>query len=791
MSAVARESQAASQESDAPPSNDIDEVTLHVHIESSLIVDVDSRGLDVLGYETDEIVGRSIFDFVHEEDQRTALAAAGATRKHRMSRCVVRILEGDGGHRRVSCLLVLSSDGETAWIRALDQDQVARTGETYWQYSRLSDLTTDHFVVTDRSGLIVHANASACELYGMTETVMMGKRHKDLAATAEGRRNIEDNCRAHLEHGRPVRFHVPVIAADGRNAILECNTLWDDLSQRWYTIERDVTEQVRKDRELAIGKRFFDATHDQLALLDKEGHLLRVNPAFEDFVGVFESDLIGRLLSDVLGASSRGMLEATIDWVHDHQRDRRLVVQAEMDHGERMLSVTLRPDPDASELFMSARDITEELRLADELKDRATHDQLTRLPTRDVFNDSLDSVLRSGFTAAVMMLDIDDFKHVNDSLGHDAGDELLIIIGARLRAALRSDDVVARFGGDEFVVLLRGARAVDDAESIAEKVRVALAAPYRVANREVHVSASIGLAIGSSESHNGSQLLSEADTAAYEAKHRGRNQVQVFGPVLANRSQRRVAVEETLRKAIDNEDVDCDVQGVYRSDTNELVGVEVFARLECEELGRVGPSYFLDVAKHLGLLGALGEQVIDSALRALRPWLTANPELWVAINADAEEVAGSTYVQTLHRLTKRHRVDPSRVVIELCDAEVGGRASSVSRALSQLAEKGFRICIDDFGAGATALGSLRSATVHRVKLDTTYVRALVEDETIRTVVQAIIELGSSLGVEVAAETIESEVELTVLKEMGCDLVQGFHLHRPVPVDEFVKLALSS
>jgi diguanylate cyclase (GGDEF)-like protein/PAS domain S-box-containing protein len=754
-----------------------------VDIPSGAILDVDVGVTELSGWIPEEVVGSPWSDWLHPDDLDLVLRTTHQLLETSYTRSTTRIRHADGEFEMYECDARLGSDRTTAYIWARNAADMVREVGDLWQYKRLGELTDDVYVVCDLNGTVITVNAAAERAHGVAREDMVGRNLSEYVAP--GGSDILEQITTNLEAGETTtHFSIPAIGADGSVMVFDGHTTFDEYTQRFFTVVRDVTDRVARERELEITHNFFDLSSSQLVLLDRTGEILRSNPSFRRFVGIDEADLVGRDLATLLLTSEERNLREALDRAMSGEETVEIDIEAWVGGTPRTLTATLLCSGDGREVFFSSRDVTEETRLAKELLDRATHDQLTRLANREVFNQTLDSILVGGFTTAVIMLDLDDFKRVNDSLGHDAGDELLSLVGSRLVHTLRPDDLVARFGGDEFVVLLRGPRAEQDAMTVAEKIRGALAEPYVVAGRPLHVTTSLGVAIGSSATHTSSQLFAEADAAAYKAKRSGRNQAQLFDENLERVIRRQQRVEGELRRALDGDGIDIDVQGIFSVD-GPLVGLEALVRVVTVDGRRLMPDQFLDVARRLGLLARLGEAVFNRSLEALGPWLRAHPDRMLNLNADPSEIAAPSFLSMFMRCLEVHEVDPRQLVLEVTESGFLAPDGRASLALDELRKMGMRIAIDDFGTGASSLGYLRDLRIDQVKIDRTFVDGMTTNAVARTITSSVVRLAGELGIDVVAEGVEFGENLEILRDLGCPYVQGYLLHRPQSVAAFL------
>ena len=440
-------------------------------------------------------------------------------------------------------------------------------------------------------------------------------------------------------------------------------------------------------------------------------------------------------------------------------------------------------------------------RLFDAMRTQALHDPLTGLANRTVLLDRLDHAqARSGEGApevAVIFLDLDRFKVINDSLGHDAGDLLLVSVAERIKGGLRPGDVAARFGGDEFVVLCEDVTSPAEALVVAQRVQETLSAPFAIRGHTVFVTASLGVAIASDSYTDPAELLRDADAAMYAAKGRGRARVELFDREIRERAVARLEMENDLRNALDAGQLRLHYQPNVRLDGDEVVGVEALVRWEHPVQGPIGPSEFIPLAEETGLIVPLGAWVIETACRQLAAWTRAgqdrNGALYVAINLSPHQLAHAGLVKEVAAALMSSGVRPSSICFEVTESALVDDLSGAREVLQRLRNLGIRIALDDFGTGYSSLSYLHTLPVDVLKLDRSFIARLGPDARDRAVVAGIVDLAHALDLIVVAEGVETAEQLTLLRTLQCDLVQGhlFCAAQPAPALERVLTAVPS
>jgi diguanylate cyclase (GGDEF)-like protein/PAS domain S-box-containing protein len=420
----------------------------------------------------------------------------------------------------------------------------------------------------------------------------------------------------------------------------------------------------------------------------------------------------------------------------------------------------------------------------------AHHDQLTGLPNRLYLAahlpEAIDEARRTGATLAVLFLDLDRFKHINDSRGHEVGDKLLKTVASRVRSTVRDEDIVIRMGGDEFIVVLKNVKGPQHVNETAGRINEALSAPVVIDGRPLVTTVSIGVSLYPRDGADVGELLRHSDTAMYQAKDRGRNNFQLFSPGMDRKLKERIAVESSLRAAIEQKQLDVHYQPIIDIDSHRVTGLEALLRWRHPLHGFVAPGRFIGVAEETGLIVPIGEFVLERVMEDAARWREMGwSPVPVAVNISAVQLQRSDLPATIRRLTQIHGVKTSMLQVELTESAVfehrdSRTGESSEDAISQLRELGVRMAIDDFGTGYSSLSYLKRWRVDYVKIDRSFVRDLVTDMSDLAIVGAIIAMARHLNIQVVAEGIEGWQQLEKLRQLHCNLAQGFLFAKPTP-----------
>ncbi|HUI04039.1 MAG TPA: EAL domain-containing protein [Acidimicrobiales bacterium] len=435
----------------------------------------------------------------------------------------------------------------------------------------------------------------------------------------------------------------------------------------------------------------------------------------------------------------------------------------------------------------------EEERAAEEALAHAyLHDSLTGLPNRTLFTYRLAYALARGNrapgTVAVLVLDLDRFKAINDGLGHEVGDEVLVAVAERLEAADGAAEVIARLSGDEFLVLFDGDDAERDASAYAQRVLHALATPVRAGGNEIFITASVGIAATSARVTEATALLSNADAAMYQAKKRGGGTVEVFGEIMRMRILDRMNTEHALHRALERRELRLFYQPVVEINGSRAVGVEALLRWQHPDQGLVAPGRFIPVAEESGLIIPIGAWVLHEACRQLRMWQAdhvGGPHGAVEVNLSARQIDHPEIVDTVGRILEETGLPPASLTLEITESALMHDAASALRVMRALKDLGVTLAIDDFGTGYSSLSHLQRFPLDILKIDKSFVDELGADRGGEEIVAAVVKLAHALGLQVIAEGVETEQQLAALGRLDCDLAQGYLFSRPVPAHELV------
>ncbi len=671
------------------------------------------------------------------------------------------------------------------------------------QFRRLADHMRDLVCQIDTHGVILYASPSFCTVLGYEALAVLGVSifasiHPD------DRERVIAVCRQSLEGGVAGQVECRYQRADGGYLWLETvgNPLYDAAGQIVGAVigSRDITERKRAEQELRLAAQVFENSREAIMITDAQTRILSVNRAFSDFTGYAAHEVIGQ--TPRLLASDR----------HDrdfYQQMWHAVVTAGYWQGEiwnrrrngeifpQWLGISAVYDSQGQLTHYVGifSDLSERKASADQIEFLAHHDSLTALPNRLLLHDRLGRALsqaeRNQSSVALLVLDLDRFKLVNDSLGHELGDQLLQMVALGLRQRLRETDTISRQGGDEFLILLPDT-GQEGAICVARNLLECLNdQPWRVADHSLGVTASIGISLYPDTGQDHDTLLRQAGTALTYAKNGGGNTYRFFAEGMNVNTIERLQLETGLREALERGEFLLHYQPRIELATGRIVGAEALLRWQHPVRGLVPPVHFIPVAEDSGLIIPIGAWVLREACRQARVWQQAGlPILTVAVNLSALQFQRPELLETVEQALAESGLSPEYLELELTESILIQDAASALTTVQQLRATGLKLSIDDFGTGYSSLSYLQKLAVQALKIDQSFVRGLAGDADSAAIVRAVIQLSRSLKLITVAEGVETDAQLAFLRNYGCDQVQGYYFSRPVPAEEFARLLAS-
>ncbi len=559
-----------------------------------------------------------------------------------------------------------------------------------------------------------------------------------------------------------------------------------------FWAKRDAGQTAIRERR---AKALWSNSSDLLVVVDGGGRVVHATSPVQRLLGHDTDDLVGTPFLDLVDSDDRQVAAEAFGAarMEPHGNSSAQWRVRTHDGGLRDVEgtcVNLLDDPSVGGFIVTLRDVGERKDLEEQLRRQAFHDSLTGLPNRALFEDrvrhGVGRGLRGGQALSVLFVDLDDFKTVNDSLGHAAGDELLRQVAQRLDECIRGADTAARIGGDEFAVLVETADARETPLEVANRIHHALKAPFGVAGDEIFVHASVGIAIGDPGT-SAEVLLRNADTAMYAAKAGGKGRSELFHSTMHTAAQKRFQLSGDLRRAVRDGNFTVHYQPLVDLKSRAILGLEALVRWDHPDLGLIPPDDFIPLAEETGLIVPIGRFVLEEACRQRQAWGAAHPqhsELYISVNLSARQFKPAGQIVTdVKAATAQTGLDPKFLVLEVTESILMHDRTGIARDLADLQALGVRIAIDDFGTGYSALSYLREFPIDSVKMDRSFVRDLACGTGDAALVRSVLELGDALDMQIIAEGIEDQDQLSSLSDLHCSVGQGFYFAPPLKADD--------
>lgn len=641
----------------------------------------------------------------------------------------------------------------------------------------LDAATRVSIIATDPRGMITVFNSGAERMLGYTAAELIG--HRSLGELHDGHADIaavgEHEWRYVAKSGDRVDVAVSVTALRSDDGALT----------GFLHIATDITALRRQSAAIT-------ASMDGIGILDERLEFTYANDSLAKLFGYSEPEaVVGRSLCDLYEPHEQvRFITHVVPIVHQRGRWRGEATGLRRDGVNFPQEISLTAIGGAGGMVCVVRDITERTYAEEQIKHLAYHDALTNLPNRLLFKDRLTVALshaqRDGSRLAVLFLDLDRFKVINDSLGHNIGDQLLQAVAARVQACVRESDTVARLGGDEFTVLLPRLHRSDDAAPIAEKIIEAVRYPFHIEGREFFITTSIGISLFPEDGTDAETLIKNADTAMYQAKEHGRDNSQLFNALVNAKALQRIALEHGLRKALTNSELAIHYQPIFDLRTNRITGMEALLRWNHPQMGPIPPATFIPVAEATGGMGAIGTWALTQACRQAKTWHDAGHRtLSLAVNLSVTQLQQADLVDRVRGILDETGLPPRLLELEITESSAMLSPDTSIRTLYELKKLGLRISLDDFGTGHSSLSYLKRFPIDTLKIDQSFVRDITTDPDTAAIVTAIIAMAHSLRLKVIAEGVEFTEQANFLRRHGCDQLQGFLITPPVPPDEFL------
>jgi len=681
------------------------------------------------------------------------------------------------------------------------------------KYRLVVEHTSNMVVITDAQRRIEYVNPAYTRVTGWRLGEVLGRRPSELLHGPLTDQSTVRRLRSWLDAGQPV-VHTELLnytkAGEPYWTQLNIQPVRDEQGQvtHFVAIQSDVTKQRKarealeaSERRLAEAQRLARMASFECAL---DGDVTRARlwwtPAAVEVLGVCEAMLPEDIAAHLVAVheEDRVALQEAYRRLSEHEDTYEAEYRVACAEGqtrwvrERGYRLPSEAEGMPGRLCALLYDITSSKATQDRMEYLAWYDALTGLANREQLQAMLrmrmETCHQSGRQLAVLFGDLDRFKTINDSLGHHIGDEVLKVCGQRFRSGVRGSDLVARLGGDEFVIVLTDIADVAVVARLGAKILSALAAPMQIEGRELHVSASLGVSLYPQHGDTVAELMRHADAAMYQAKARGRNTLVFYTPEMHAHSARRFELESKLRLALPRRELSLHFQPQYRASDRRLLGFEALLRWHTEIDGWIPPDQFIPLAEEAGLIHQIGDWVLDEACRQWRRWADQGQDhLRVAVNLSAYQLRDPALASRVAAHRAHHRLPPDVLELELTESVAMHDPQASIQCMKLLRDQGVSWAVDDFGTGYSSLAYLKTLPIERIKLDRTFVSDIERDSDDRVICAAAIQIARALGLELVAEGVENEAQLQYLVAQGCDVMQGYHLGRPMPADAALAL----
>lgn len=761
------------------------------------IVDANPKMVKMLGYALAEMKGKTIWGFMDEEGQKSMREIVPGRAEGEYEQHDLRLLHKSGEsvcvlafvsslydvEDRFSGSLVMVTDTTEKKISEAEQARLAAIVET--SQTAIIDKNLD--------GVVTSWNRAAEDLYGWTAAEMIGYSLECIFP--EELRGAEfREVLSQLRRGNQVILHeTKRVRKDGVLVAVSmtASPVRDQDGQicGGSIVTRDITQQKEVEEQLANESRrvihVLESVTDAFISLDLEWRVTYTNKHIAHyFPGKSREEMRGHRIHEVIPNFEKTVLFRQFKRAMERREVRRF--EANLTDPNVWFAVYAYPTQEGLAVYMT--DISIRKRVEEAMRHQAYHDPLTGLPNRLHLSNRLGEELkrlksRKG-GLAVLFLDLDQFKYINDTLGHQVGDQLLVEVAERLRGCIKRDDIVARFGGDEFVIVVTDVLARDDVERVARRILLAFRPIFGLEGWEVHMNTSIGIALSPEHGQDTDALFKQADTALYKAKEQGCNTFYFYDVSMKEQADDRWQLEQDLRKAIENHEFEVHYQPIFDVGTEQIVAAEALLRWVHPRAGMVLPGQFIPLAEETGMILPIGDFVIQAVCRQLNRWQTIGGfNLQVGVNLSVRQLVQAGLPERVQEVLSRYQVRPEQLEFEVTES-VAFDSLTRKNLLDRLREIGVRIGIDDFGTGHSALGYLKQLVVHTIKIDRTFVAQCTTDERDKAILRAIIDIAHTLHLMVVAEGVEDEEQFLLLKSQGCDLMQGYYLCQALPAEEF-------
>jgi diguanylate cyclase (GGDEF)-like protein/PAS domain S-box-containing protein len=716
------------------------------------------------------------------------------------------LLSQDGKEIPVSHVILAhrAADGSVDHLSSIMRDiRERKAAETQLRkLTQAVEQSAGTIIITDRDGRIEYANPYFHALTGYTPEETIGRNPRLWQSGQTPLQTYQAMWQTILAGGV---WHGEMLNRKKNGELFwEASTISPVRNEKeeithFVAVKQDITQSKEAEEKLRLWRRALESSVNAITITDvtlPDFPYVYVNPAFERITGYSAEEALGkngRFLQNQ--DTDQPELEHIRRAVRE-QRDGKALLRNYRKDGslfwnELSISPVRNDAGEVTHYIGIQNDVTERKQYEEQLAYQSAHDTLTRLPNRNLAQDRLAQGIifarRTGHQLALLYIDLDNFKAINDSLGHNVGDQLLQVVAQRLSGCIRSGDTVARMGGDDFALILTGVVHEEDISQVTRKVLAAIAEPAVIESHPLTVTCSIGVSLFPRDGEDAATLLKNADAAMYRAKEQGRNSVQYYTAEINSRVFQRLMMENSLRGALERNEFMLHYQPQVSLHSGEMIGMEALLRWRHAEMGMISPANFIPLAEDTGLIIPIGAWVLHTACKQVRAWHDAGlPAMRVAVNLSARQFR-ENIPQLVEKALADSGLPPRFLELEITESVAMQHAESTEQTLLALRDMGVRLSIDDFGTGYSSLSYLKRFPINKLKLDQSFVRDIISDPDDATISMAIIALAHGMKLDVIAEGVETESQLKFLHRHGCDAIQGYYFSRPVTAEEMAQL----
>lgn len=741
---------------------------------------------------------------LHEDRKKFSEHHCGDLTRKGVRKTHFRIRRRDGQIRWIehTCQLAFDEHETYLGIRVTNRDTTELIQadddleKSEQKFQKLIETANDAiFICEVESGKITNVNQKACELTGYTAPELIGRPYYDIYPP-EDRPFYKEFFEERVYNTSSPQRNIFVQNRDGRKIPVEVSGSVTTFRGKTFMLDiyRDITERLETELQLRKLSSAVEQSPSSAVIMDTTGRLEYANPKFMQTTGYNLNEIIGQnwfsLKTDHLTQNQSNDIWKNLQtgqaWrgeLHSKKKDGTFFWEYTA------ISPIRRYDGNISHFLAVSEDITIRKQYEEQLLRQATYDNLTQLPNRLLMLDRLKQavarVKRENIKTAILFIDLDHFKDVNDTLGHDNGDKLLIEVARRLQNCIRGSDTVSRLGGDEFLVILQNIGEETMASIVAQRILESLAAPVIVENQEIFISASIGITVAPNDSDDPQVLLRNSDAAMYQSKEASRNTFHFFTAEMNERVRLRMQISTRLRHAIEENALSLLYQPIIDVKTEKCVGAEALIRWKDSQLGPVFPDQFIPIAEETNQIIPIGKWVMETALTQAKQWQTTIlPNFRMSVNVSVRQLKDTNLGRETEDVVRRLNIPPETIEMEITEGFILSQNPVILKNLESFRQLGVHMAVDDFGTGYASFGYFSKFSFHTLKIDRQFLWDTGKDPSKTKLFQAIIYVGQSLGLKIVSEGVETKEHLDLIRSFNCDYLQGFYFAKPLTVPDF-------